>query len=112
MLLETDNLGAVDIANSSSVQGCTCHFDVHNVFLHELKDKGLLIIKYIPRDTNHASVVFNHHVPLYVGQEEYMKAPDRALSKEAASGQNSIELITGVVWHVLGCKTESRLKHD
>ena len=44
MVLEMDNSGAVDIANSWSVGGRMCHVDVRNYFLHELKDQGLLAI--------------------------------------------------------------------
>ena len=33
MLLEIENSGAVDIANSGSVGGCTCHIDVCIYFL-------------------------------------------------------------------------------
>ena len=36
MILEMDNSGAVDIANSWSVGGQTRHMDVRNKFLHEL----------------------------------------------------------------------------
>ena len=40
MILEVDNSGAVDIANSWSVGGRTRHVDVQNYFLCKLKDKG------------------------------------------------------------------------
>jgi len=48
MVLEMDNSGAVDIANSWSVGSRTCHIDVGNYFLHELKDQGLLVSRHIP----------------------------------------------------------------
>ena len=47
MILEMDHSGAVDITNSWSIGGNTCHVDVCNYFLHELKDKGMLVIKHI-----------------------------------------------------------------
>ena len=81
MVLEMDNSGAVDIANSWSVGGRTHHFDVRNYFLHELKDKGLLVIKHIAGEQNDAdiftknvtSAIFDRHVPLYVGNDEYVR---------------------------------------
>ena len=79
MVLEMDNSGSVDMANSWSVSGRTRHMDVRNYFLRKLKDQGLLVIKHIPGDTNDANIfmknvtaaVFNHHIPLYVGVDEY-----------------------------------------
>ena len=80
MILEMDNTGAVDIANSWSVGGRTRHVDVRNYFLRELKDQGLLVIKHIAGDKNDAdiytknvtSAIFNRHVPLYIGTDEYV----------------------------------------
>ena len=54
--------------------------DVCNYFLCELKDQGTLVIKHIPDDTNDADVftkkvtstIFNCHIPLYVGYDEYL----------------------------------------
>jgi hypothetical protein len=40
MVLEMDNKGAVDLANSWSVGGRTHHVDVRMYFLRELKDDG------------------------------------------------------------------------
>ena len=48
MVLEMDNSGAVDIANSWSAGGRTRHVDVRNYFLHELKDQ-VLVVTYSPR---------------------------------------------------------------
>ena len=56
MVLEMDNSGAVDIANSWSVGGRMCHIDVHNYFLRELKDQGLLVIKHIAGEKNDADI--------------------------------------------------------
>jgi hypothetical protein len=91
MILEMDNSGAVDIANSWSVGGRTRHVDVRNYFLRELKDQGLLVIKHIAGDKNDAdiftknvtSAIFNRHVPLYVGTDEYASA--QSSSGEAVS---------------------------
>ena len=80
MILEMDNSGTVDIANSWSVGDRMHHMDVCNYFLHELKDKGLLVIKHIAGESNNAdiftkkvmSAIFDRHVPLYVGYDEYV----------------------------------------
>ncbi len=79
MILEMDDSGAVDIANSWSVGGRMHHIDVQNYFLRELKDQGLLVIKHIAGEQNDANIItknmtsaiFDRHVPLYVGSNEY-----------------------------------------
>ena len=80
MLLEMDNKGAVDLANNWSVGGRTRHVDVRNHFLRELKDDGILIIRHVDGASNDSdiftkntdSATFNRHIPLYVGNDEYM----------------------------------------
>jgi hypothetical protein len=47
MVLEMDNKGAVNLANSWSVGGRTRHVDVQMFFLRELKDDGLIVIRHI-----------------------------------------------------------------
>ncbi len=44
MVLEMDNQGAVYLANNWSVGGRTRHIDVQSVFLHKLKQSGVLVI--------------------------------------------------------------------
>ena len=91
MVLEMYNSGAVDIAKSWCVGGRTCHMNVHNYFLCELKDQGLLVIKHILGESNNAdisiknvtSAMFNRHIPLYGGSDEYMQQQDHASSGEA-----------------------------
>ena len=93
MVLEMDNSGDVDIANSWSVGGRTRHVNVWNYFLCKLKDQGLLVIKHIPGDNNDAdiftknvtAVVLNHHIPLYVRADEYQNQT-RASRGKAVSG--------------------------
>ena len=80
MVLEMDNKGAVDLANNWSVGGRTRHVDVRNHFLRELKDRGQLLIRYVPGDENDADIftknmmaaIFDRHVPKFVGVDEYM----------------------------------------
>ena len=71
MVLEMDNSGTVDIANSWSMGGRMHHVDVRNYFLCELKDQGLLVIKDIAGEINDANIftknvtsaVLNRHIP-------------------------------------------------
>ena len=56
MILEIDNLGAVDLANNWSAGGRTCHVDVRQNFLRELKENGILLVKWIPGPTNDADL--------------------------------------------------------
>ena len=94
MVLEMDNSGAVDIANSWSVGGRTRHVNVRNYFLRELKDQGLLVIRHISGESNDAdiftknvtSAIFDRHIPLYVGHDEYLRVRD--LSGEAVGERN------------------------
>ena len=73
MILEMDT-------NNWSVGGRMHHIDVCNYFLQELKDLGLLVIKHITGKKNDAdiftknvtSAVFDRHVLLYVGTDEYV----------------------------------------
>jgi hypothetical protein len=81
MVLEMDNKGAVDLANNYSVGGRTRHIDVKFFFLRELKEQGLLVIKHVPGEQNDADIftknvtasIFERHLPLYVGMDEYLK---------------------------------------
>ena len=78
MMLEMDNLVAVDISNSWSMGGRTHHVDVRNYFLCKLKDQGLLVIRYIMGESsdddiftkNMTSSVLNMHIPLYTGDNQ------------------------------------------
>ena len=92
MVLEMDNFDEVDIANSWSMGGRMHHVDVHNYFLHKLKNQGLLVIRHITGELNDAdiftknvtSAVFNWHIPQYVGCDKYLDQT-QALSGEAVS---------------------------
>jgi len=50
MILWMDNKGAIDLANNWSVGGCTRHVDVRYYFLRELKEEGILEVKWIATD--------------------------------------------------------------
>ena len=90
MILEMNNKGAVDLANNWSVGGRTRHVDVRNYFLYELKDQGLLLVEHIPGDCNDMDIftknvptaLFNSHIPLYVGHNEYLSTNAKSCSRE------------------------------
>ena len=95
MVLEMDNSSAVDIANSWSVGGRMHHVDMRNYFLRKLKDQGLLVIRHIAGESNDADIFtknvtsaeFNRHIPLYIGEDEYVSTHDQDLSGEFVSNQ-------------------------
>jgi hypothetical protein len=47
MLLEIDNRGAVDLANSWSATGRTRHISTRINFLRELKEEGVIVVQWI-----------------------------------------------------------------
>ena len=79
MILEIDNQGAVDLANNWSAGGRTRHVGVRQNFLRELKENGILSVKWIPGSTNDAdlhtknlaAVDFKKHAAAYMGEDEY-----------------------------------------
>ena len=50
MILEVDNKGAVDLANNWTVGGRTRHTEVRVNFLRELKDEGIVKVRWILGD--------------------------------------------------------------
>ena len=88
MVLEMDNKGAVDLANSLSVGGRTRHVDVRMHYLRELKDQGMIVIKHIPGEDNETDIftkntstaTFNKHVVQFVGHDEYVDMVDGAVN--------------------------------
>ena len=80
MVLEMDNKGAVDLANNWSMGGRTRHVDVRNYFLRDLKDEGILAIRFVPGDDNDADIftknvtaaIREKHNPKFAGVDEYM----------------------------------------
>ena len=79
MILEVDNKGTVDLANNWSVGGRTRHVDVRQNFLRELKEDGILIIRWISGDENDTDIhtknlagpLFEKHARTYFGSDEY-----------------------------------------
>ncbi len=56
MVLEIDNQGAVYLANNWRVGGRTRLIDVQSVFQRELKEAGVLVIKWIAGTANEADI--------------------------------------------------------
>lgn len=81
MVLEMDNKGAVDHSNSWSVGGHMRHVGTKQVFLRELKEEGILIIKWVSTDENEADLftknldgpLFAKFAKAFVGDDEYNK---------------------------------------
>jgi hypothetical protein len=79
MVLEMDNKGAVYLANNWIVGGWTRHIDVQLVFLHELKEARVLVIKWISGATNEVGIfttkldgpAFQKYTKIYMGGADY-----------------------------------------
>ena len=84
MILEMDNMGAVHLANNWSVSGRTRHIDVRQCFLRELKEEGILIVKWTPGATNVADLftknlagpLFEEFTQVFVKKDEYTPASE------------------------------------
>jgi hypothetical protein len=81
MVLEVDNKGTKDLVNNWSAGGCLHHVEVRQFFLHDLKEDGLIVVKWIPTDVNSSDIftknlygpLFEKHAKVMVGQDEYMQ---------------------------------------
>jgi hypothetical protein len=78
IILEMDNQGAVYLANNWSIGGRTRHIDVKSVFLRELKEAGVLVIKWIAGAVNEAYIfaknldgpAFQQYTRVFIGGTE------------------------------------------
>ena len=57
MILEMDNKGAYDLANNWIVGGRTRHIEARQFFIRDLKEEGILQIKWIPGAKNEADLL-------------------------------------------------------
>jgi hypothetical protein len=81
MILEVDNKGANDLTHNWSVGGRTRHVNVREWFLRDLKEEGIIEVKWIAGDDNSADLftknlqgpLFEKHTKTYCGDDEYMK---------------------------------------
>jgi len=82
MILEIDNKGAKDLVNNWSIGGRTRHVEVKQYFLRELKEAGIIEMKWTSGDDmtsdiftkNLAGPLFNKHAAAFVGNDKYMKS--------------------------------------
>ena len=97
MVLEMDNKGAVDLANSWSVGGRTRHVDVRIHYVRELKEAGILLIKWVPGPENDADMhtknvsreLFEKFGKVYFGKDRYYAADDEDTPvREGARGES------------------------
>ena len=80
MVIECDNKGAVDLVNGYQVGGGTKHIDIRTYFVRDLKDDGVIVVKWIPTESNETDTltkntkekIFVRHIPNFVGYDEYM----------------------------------------
>jgi hypothetical protein len=95
MVLEIDNKGAVDLAHNWSVGGRTRHDSVRQNFLRELEEQEIVTVKWIPTSENSADLftknlpgpLFNKHVSVYCGHDEYMEQVEREGHKYKSDSQ-------------------------
>jgi hypothetical protein len=74
-----DNQGVVYLANNWSVGGRTRHIDVQSAFLRELKEAGVLVIKWIAGAVDEADIftnnldgpTFQQYTRVFTGGTEY-----------------------------------------
>jgi hypothetical protein len=82
MILKVDNKGAKDLTHNGTVGGRTRHANVREWFLRDLKEEGIILVKWIARDENSANLftknlpgpLFEYHAKTYCGGDEYMHA--------------------------------------
>ena len=79
MIIEVDNKGAVDFCNNWSVAGRTRHIEVKQYFLRELKEAGILKVKWKSGDDmtsdiftkNLGGPLFEKHGCKFYGKDKY-----------------------------------------
>ena len=79
MILEIDNKGAKDLIDNWSVGGRLRHVEVKQLFLRELKEQGLIIVKWLGSAENSADLftknlggpLFTTHTQTVCGIDDY-----------------------------------------
>jgi hypothetical protein len=80
MVSEIDNKGATDLVNNWSVGGRLRHVEFKQFFLWELKEQGLIVVKWLASEDNTAHLMtknlggqdFVHHTMTVCGNDEYV----------------------------------------
>jgi hypothetical protein len=81
MELRVDNSGAKDFFNNWSVGGRMRHVHVRQLYLRDLKEDGLVRVKWIPTEENSVDVftknlygpLYEKHIKVYVGTDHFMQ---------------------------------------
>jgi hypothetical protein len=103
MILYVDNKGAVDLLNSWSVSGATRHIAVKLNYIRELKEQGIISIKWKAGEDNSADLftknldrkTFEKHAAKYIdlAGDMYDQVRDNE-EDEAATTEGTIEVTT------------------
>ena len=81
MIIECDNKGAVDLVNGYQVGAGTKHIDIRTFFVRDLKDEGIIEVKWIPTSENESDIctknaresTYLEHIKRFVGDDEYFE---------------------------------------
>ena len=81
MILEVDNRGAKDLTCNWTVGGRTRHVEVKQFFLRELREQGLIEVRWCNGESmtsdlftkNLAGPLFDKHAQSFVGRDQYMQ---------------------------------------
>ena len=96
MIIEVDNKGGKDYIDSWSVGGRMRHIQTKFHFLRELKEQGIIAVKWISTDSNTADVftknlnglAFEKHIKVFVGEDEYYaKGKDKIEKPQVCDSQ-------------------------
>ena len=68
MIVECDNKGTVDLVNGHQSAGGTKHIDVRLLFVRELKEEGIIKVRWIPTGLNEADILTKN-----TGQDTYLR---------------------------------------
>jgi hypothetical protein len=116
MILEVDNKGANDLAHNWSIGGRTRHVDVKYHFLRELKENGIILVKWILQEENSsdlftknlATTSFIKHAKIYCADEDFEsqgfqgKGVRGASTACRATGNNEFDHMPGGSDHMPG----------
>jgi hypothetical protein len=86
MILEIDNKGAKDLIDNWSVGGRLRHVEVKQFFLRELKEQGLLKVKWLCSESN-TSDMFTKNLggPLFTQHTSAICGPDELKCGDSVS---------------------------
>jgi hypothetical protein len=104
MLLYCDNQGAVDLFNGWSVAGRTRHVSTKINWMRELKEQGLLEVRWVRSADNCSDLytknlggdVYDKHAQKFVGWDKYFNDGSKTLDKlqgESVGGLGMLETV-------------------